>query len=202
MAVIVDFREPPIPTAESYHIGRSVASLQPTASALVHCMGWRFRPCHSMIWTYPDTGTAYNTTPGALTPTVYMRFRLTSNARYLFVAFVYQAGFGHSGGSQVALSLYSTAAALQDGPVTFDSTEGTLATAMDARIGMGGGTIEYPHVETNTGLNLRPAGEDRVGLLNVPSAVRAAKVELRFVCNDVRIRSATVWEFPTAELAG
>lgn len=201
MSVVVDSRIPPIPNENAYHVAGSLASLQPTASGLVHLMGWRFRRLVTAFWTCDDSaGTGYQDSTWLINTTRYLRWTCSPLAEYAHVTFTYQARADVTGGASVAVYLYDTAGALQDGPVTFDEDDGTLPTrTLSTRVFIGA-VDEYPHLTVHTGTRTRLIADDRIGLINVPSAVRGADVELRLVCTSVRVRSVTVWEWPTLEI--
>lgn len=190
----VDFRLPSIPAPSQTYIGRSVSSLQPLASDALHAMGWRFRRVTSTVWTWVDSFGYAHIPPASDTRRV--RIRVSPIAQYLHVTFVYQAHGGVSS-RRVQVSLYTIAGALQDGPITFESMDGTLVNQTVAKFV---GFDEYPHLTQHTGTDLRPNADDRLGLLIVPSAARGVECEVRFACTSVRLRSATIWEWPLVQI--
>lgn len=200
----VDSRIPPVPVDATVNIAQPLRSLQPIASAALHLMAWRFRRLITAQWTWdPSIGYGYSVDPAGETQDRRVRWHTSPLARYLHVTIVYQAAEGGTAPT-IALNLYDIATStLQDGPVTFDRSEGTLPGAQ-VETGEGAGLAslidEYPFLVVHTGTDTRPAGDDRVGLLNVPTAARDEDVELVLTPAGARIRAVTVWEYPTVEI--
>lgn len=199
---IVDFRIPAAVGAQSVHTARSLASLSAIATSTLHLCGWRFRRVVTQQWTWADATFNGYSDVGAAGSTNTHRVRWTTSplAEFLAVVLIYQAADEQSGGSDIALQLYDTAGASQDGPVTLDSEEGTLQTET---LDVGRGLFsypEYPHLTTHTGVVEDPPSVDRPRVLKVPSGVRGAAVELRVTTTSCRLRAATVWELPTPEV--
>lgn len=203
---LVDYRIPTVPGAETVRVSRSLASLQPIATATLHLIGWRFRRLTTHQITWSTTGYLDSWSGGAA-ETHHIRLRPSPNAVHLFVSFVYQAPDEVSGGSSVALNLYTAAGVLVDGPVTFDSDAGTLPTqSVSSLQGFGGGNIEAPFLTAHTGVAEDPPIVDRPRLLYVTSAgagtvdARNTDCDLRVTQTGARIRSVTAWELPTQML--
>jgi len=193
---LVNFRAPAIPDSAVVKATRSLGSWQAIAAITLHCIGWRFRRVAQAIIAWGDAD--YRTNVAGVTSTHRVRLRTSPNATHLFVAFVYQAMDEVSGGSQITLNLYTVAGVLLDGPVTFDTTVGTLASQTIARGGMFGGlAAEAPYLTAHTGVAEDPPLVDRPRCLVLGSTARNVDCELRITTVSCRLRSITAWELPT-----
>jgi hypothetical protein len=202
--VAVNPRAPRIPRKASTFIGRSLSSLQGLSDVMVHLQGWRFRrvTTHQWQWFGPFDEVAND--PYIQTPDASSTQRIITTigplAEYLHVTFVYQGKFS-TGGVRVDLELKNTAGVLKAGPVTW-TTQGGAGTLDENVFPIHADSeLAYlPQTTAHTGTDPRVAGDAYPGLLDVPVAMRGQRAILEFTCTNVRLLSATVWEFPTLDL--
>ncbi|MDP3908843.1 MAG: hypothetical protein Q8Q14_00490 [Gemmatimonadales bacterium] len=197
---LIDFRVPAAPNEEVTHTGAKLRSLGTLASCYAHLIGWRYRAIATCMWTRPPGVASFFDVQPFATETVRMRFRLRDACERLFVVFDYQAHPMTSGANTVDVILEDPTGAPVHDTVTFTTDDSSLETDRVKMFIAGFRFDEFPFLTAYTPPIIQ-APAPRPRLLETGSAAAGTEVVLRFDCANVRVWSATAWEWPVQETA-